>query len=132
MHDHLNFIPQFVITQFEKLENITFSKTQKIKMALYTHRRVVYNIFQNLENIIYPYTQPLKFWAKFSEKNYTFSEEGYVRGTNFRWLYKPIGELFAIISKFEKYYLPLCMTSEIFSRFKRKKWSPPPPPPDRD
>ena len=46
MHDHLKFIPQFVITQFEKLEKITFSKTQKIKMALYTHRRVVYNFFQ--------------------------------------------------------------------------------------
>ena len=75
MHDHLNFIPQFVITQFEKLENITFSKTQKIKMALYTHRRVVYNFFQNLQNIIYPYAQPLKFSAKFSEKTTLFPKE---------------------------------------------------------
>ena len=50
-------------------------------------------------------------------------------GQNFRWLYKPIGELFRKITKFAKYYLPQCIITEIFIEFKRKKCDPPPPPP---
>ena len=67
MHSHLNLIPPYKITKFEKFVKKTrFAKLQ-----------------------------------------------------NFRYLYKPVEELFSIFSKFAKYYLPKCITSEIFSDFKR-------------
>ena len=117
MHNHLKFIPQFVITQLEKLEKITFSKTRKIKMALYTHRRVVYNFFQICKKIIYPYAQPLKLSAKFSEKNNTFSEGVYVRRTNSNWSFIHIWVSFEFFSKYKNIYFSYLIISEIFSWF---------------
>ena len=40
---------------------------------------------------------------------------------NFRWLYKPTGELFIIISKFAKYYFHEWIIFENFSEFKLQK-----------
>ena len=48
---------------------------------------------------------------------------------NFRWRFKPIGEIFRFFPKYNDIYLLRRMIFEIFSAFGRKKLDPPHPPP---
>ena len=41
---------------------------------------------------------------------------------NFRWHFKPIGEIFRFFPKYNDIYLLWRMTSEIFSRFRENFW----------
>ena len=122
MHYHLNLIPQQEMTKFEKFEKKTrFAKLQNFRQ-LYKSVGELFTIFSKFAKYYLPKRITSEIFSDFKRKKLHFSEEVYVRSTNFNWRFKPIREMFRFFPKYIDIYLLRRMTSEIFSRFRETFW----------
>ena len=102
-------------------EKKSYAKLKNFRQ-LYIPVGDLFTIFSKLAKCFLPNCITSEIFSYFKRTNFYFFEGVDVRRTNFKWRFKPIGEIFRFFPKYNDIYLLRLMSSEIFSRFRENFW----------